>query len=391
MTPRKPGRCRGCGAKTQRTSNIQCSKCAKSDVALAVTDAPLMLELSDVQPHPITLDDLFATFKTDREGWEVCKFSAGRVRGKEQAYSAKVLLKAATARGVEARSDIDTLLREAGEQMPERVPVRPAEPSGYLLELAIPDLHLGKLAWGAETGGANYDSKIAVRVWREAVEALLGRTAAFTPERIVLVVGNDFFHSDTKAGTTTKGTPLDVDGRFQKMFATGRKLITDTAERLAGLAPVTLVMCAGNHDTLANYCLGDALECWFHNTPAVTVMNAPTPRKYLQHGKVMLMWTHGDKGKLSDLPLLMATEQPAMFGATRFREAHTGDKHTRRALQSLGTAEHMGVTVRISPALCAADAWHSENQFVGNLRAAEAFVWSKDEGLVAQAMFTVQP
>ena len=49
----------------------------------------------------------------------------------------------------------------------------------------------------------------------------------------------------------------------------------------------------------------------------------------------------------------------------------------------------MGVRVRVSPALCPADSWHSENHFVGNLRSAEALVWSRDEGNVAVATYTV--
>jgi len=43
----------------------------------------------------------------------------------------------------------------------------------YLLEINVPDLHLGKLAWGEETGDADYDTEIAQQVFREAVEELL--------------------------------------------------------------------------------------------------------------------------------------------------------------------------------------------------------------------------
>jgi hypothetical protein len=50
----------------------------------------------------------------------------------------------------------------------------------------------------------------------------------------------------------------------------------------------------------------------------------------------------------------------------------------------------MGVITRISPALCAADAYHSEHHFVGNLRSAQAFVFSPTEGLLSIAVFTVQ-
>jgi hypothetical protein len=88
------------------------------------------------------------------------------------------------------------------------------------------------------------------------------------------------------------------------------------------------------------------------------------------------MFTHGDKGKRNDYPLLMATEQPEMFGQTKYREAHTGHTHQTKL------DEQHGVRVRVLPALCEADDWHAENAFVGNLRSAEAYVWNKDEGLI---------
>lgn len=282
-----------------------------------------------------------------------------------------------------AREDLEAMVDSARLKMPKRLPrPRPAV-SDVMVELMVPDLHLGKLAWGNETGYDSYDSKVAVRLYREAIDTLVARTAVWKPERFVLVLGNDFFHSDTLTGTTTKGTPLDNDSRFAKMFRAGRELLVDVITQLHTHAPVTVVCQPGNHDQQSAWTLGEALECWFHRTPTVTIVNEPTPRKYLEWGKVMLMWSHGDKGKAGDIPLLMATEQPQMFGRTLFRESHVGHKHKHQA------DEHMGVRVRVCSALSGTDAWHSENQFVGNLRQAEAFVWSKSEGLLGTAVYTV--
>jgi len=157
----------------------------------------------------------------------------------------------------------------------------------------------------------------------------------------------------------------------------------ETIERLASRAPVIVPVVPGNHDALGAWHLGDSLECYFHGNPNVAIRNEPTLRKYHRFGKVMLMFTLGNKGKLINYPQVMAAEQPEMFGATLFREAHTGDKHHTRV------QEHYGVRVRISPALCAPDAWHAEHQYIGSQRGAEAFVWSADEGLVGTALYTV--
>ena len=284
---------------------------------------------------------------------------------------------------MQARDAIAAMLADAKMQIGPRPSVKRQPAGAHMLEIAIPDLHLGKLAWSPETGGANYDSKIAADVFRAALDTLTARTAAFRFDRIVLPVGNDFFHSDTKAGTTTKGTPLDMDSRFHKTFVIGRQLLTEAIDRLRELGPVDVVVVPGNHDTMAAFHLGDSLECLYHRTPHVTVHNAPIPRKYVDYGRNLILFCHGDKGKRTSYPLLMATERPELFGKARFREAHVGHTHEEK------TVEYMGVKVRTCPALCPPDAWHSEQHFVGNQRAAEAFVWSRDDGIVTQAIYTV--
>lgn len=256
--------------------------------------------------------------------------------------------------------------------------------SGYMLEINIPDLHVGKLAWSKETGHEAYDGALAVQVFEQAFETLLARTSGYAFDEIVLVLGNDLLHADTKTGTTTAGTPMDLDSRYHRTFVAVRRMVTRAIQRSLAVAPlVRAVMVPGNHDTLSVWQLGDSLECLFANEPRVVVHNEPTMRKYLRFGRVMLLFTHGNTGKLRDYPLLMATEQPEMFGATQHREAHTGDKH------QLQVQEQHGIRVRILSALCPPDAWHSDNHYVGNQRSAEAFIWHRDEGLIGTAIYTV--
>jgi hypothetical protein len=128
--------------------------------------------------------------------------------------------------------------------------------------------------------------------------------------------------------------------------------------------------------------IGDALEMYFHGQSDVTIDNAPTSRKYFQYGKVMLMFCHGDREKRGDLAGIMAAEQPAMWGVTKFREAHIGHLHQTR------TEEKNGVRVRILPSISPPDAWHSEQGYVGNLRSAEGYIWNAEEGLIGQVFYT---
>jgi hypothetical protein len=353
-------------------------------------------EISKTTPNRVkTIDDLIRVCEIDAGEWAieryVCnKWDAGStdLDGNPQTtelYQVKAWLKRRV-QAVAVRAEIADLLAAAKTSVGNARPVakrsKPSK-SQYMLELSIPDLHVGKLAWGAETGGENYDTRTAERLFETALDTLLHRTAGFTFAKVLLVLGNDILHSDSKSGTTTGGTPLDNDSRYQKTFGVVRRMCIRAIDRCLEVAPVQVAMVPGNHDTLGVWHLGDSLECWYHRHGDVQIDNAPTSRKYVQFGKVMLLLTHGDKGKRTDYPLLMATEKPAMFGATLHREAHTGHLHQTRV------QEHHGVKVRISPALCSADAWHAEHAFVGNTRAAEAFVWHAEEGLVSLALYTV--
>lgn len=391
-TSRKGNRyCRACW--TKRRGDIvagAASQLPPSGASLSVTGDKA--EVGRITPENVrTLADLIRVCEIDTTEWVVERWIANKwemgskdTEGNPQTtplYQIKAWLKRNTP-VIDARQEIAHLFADARVKFPARPAVKRRPAGAYVLEIAIPDLHLGKLAWSPETGGPHYDSKLAADVFREALEALIARTAAFHFERVIFPIGNDFFHSDTKLGTTTSGTPLDTDSRFHKTFVVGRRLLTQAIDRLRELAPVEAVIVPGNHDTMAAFHVGDSLSCLYHQTPDVTIQNAPIPRKYVAYGRTLLMFTHGHKGKRQNYPLLMATERPEQFGKARFREAHVGHTHEDRVTES------MGVKVRVCPALCPPDAWHSEQHFVGNLRSAEAFVWAKDDGLVSTATYT---
>lgn len=255
-------------------------------------------------------------------------------------------------------------------------------PTGLMLEINTPDLHMGKLAWSVETSGPNYDVKIAEATFWSSFDTLLSRVDGYDFDEVLFVMGNDLLNSDDIEGRTTAGTYVSSDARYHKTFATTRTMVIKAIERLKALAPVKVLPVYGNHDRLSSWHLGDSVEMYFTNDPQVTVDNRPRPRKYHEFGKVMLMLTHGDKGKKSDYPQLMATDEGEMWGRTLFRECHTGHTHMTKL------DEQHGVRVRVLPALCPADDWHSQNGFVGNKRSAEAYVWDRNEGLISVVYHT---
>lgn len=353
-----------------------------------------------------SLKDLIEKFKIDTTEWEIIYWRAnvwqmGFKDASQQAHKLPLYQVRATMKKkvsiVAAKNEIEALKELAKQELTligwgitARDVPHYHKPTGNMLELDIFDLHLGKLAWSKETGYQNYDLKIAKALFTEALEVLIRRTSHFTFDQVILPIGNDFFHTDNLITETSHGTRQDCDGRFHKSAYTGRVLLVEAIERLRTIAPVRVIVTPGNHDQLSAWHLGDSLECYFHRDSDVTIDNMPTLRKFHEFGKVGLMFTHGNRGKELDYGNIFATEQPDMWGRTRYREAHIGHWHKTKIVEKPTLNEHHGFRVRTISSLCSADAWHSEMMLTSNRRSAEAFVWNSEEGEISHATFSVK-
>lgn len=284
-----------------------------------------------------------------------------------------------------AKEEIADLIDAAKRHMPKDYPkfLRTRQVRHHLLEIAIPDLHMGKLAWGRECG-ENYDLNIACDLYREALADLIQKSSAYDIDRILFVAGNDLLHSDNEQNKTYAGTPQDCDGRHARTFKRTREVMIEAIDTLRPIAPVDVLVVPGNHDRTASFFLGDSLSCWYQHVSDVTVDNTPMLRKYYRYGEVMLCLTHGSEERpLSRLANIAAAEQPQMWGQTRFREAHVGHLHKTQV-----TEDH-GFRVRILSSLCATDAWHKSQGYIGNVRSAEAFLWHRSQGLAGIHLYNV--
>ena len=247
----------------------------------------------------------------------------------------------------------------------------------FLFELPIMDFHLGKLSWSGETGQADYDLKLAEMLWRKTVDDLIVKALGFGDiEKIIFPVGQDFFHFDTPRTTTTAGTQMDSDTRWEKMFVKGIELLVWAIEKLRKIAPVEVLWIPGNHDQMLSYAATVGLSQRYSNINSVTVDLSATPRKYRLFGKNLIGYSHGEKeGKR--LEGLMQVEAPELWGKSVFREFHMGHLHTEL------TKTNNGIIFRRISAITATDSWHVENGFIGSVRQAQAFIWDKELGLQA--------
>lgn len=338
-----------------------------------------------------TLDDLLAACSVDLSRWFVDHYIVGKWDSTQRSddgpvtteqFQVKAWLK--PIRGADAsRELIASLVADMATHAP-RYPSVPRLVPGddaHMLELDPFDLHVGMLAWAAETG-ESYDSDIAVDLATRATARLIQLASGFHFERVLIPLGNDLLHTDRqvdgKGGQTTRGTQQDVDTRRGKMVRAGIKLAITLIDMVRQVAPVEIVIVAGNHDTESMPMLGEVLAAWYRNDGDVTVRNDPCPRHYVRYGASLIGLTHGHEGKASDLPLIMATERPD-FGTATFKLWRCGHLHRK----SETISEYSGVRVCVAPSLAARDSWHAFQGY-GHMRAMEAHVWHRDQGLIGQ-------
>ena len=248
-----------------------------------------------------------------------------------------------------------------------------------LLEISIPDTHLGRLVWGKEVAGDDYDTKLAPELYKQAIDSLLDKAKNFGVNKILLPIGNDFFNSNNAEGTTVHGTPQsqNEDSRWPKVFTAGCDLLSSTIEKLAQNFQIEVKIIPGNHDYEKSYYLGEYLRAWFRNHPKVIIDNSPTQRKYFRFGETLLGFTHGDNEKHDKLPLIMANEQKQNWALSSVKEWHIGHYH------HLEVNEYNGVRVRTLSSLVPADQWHASKGYIGALRSAQAFLYDEKQGLIA--------
>jgi len=252
----------------------------------------------------------------------------------------------------------------------------------YLLEVSIWDHHFGKLAWGRETG-ENYDLKIAEQIYSDAAHELIEKSRGFNIDKIVLPIGQDFFHVDGPNNTTTAGTPQDVDGRLAKIFATGQRALINLCDLLMGIAPVHILWVPGNHDWYTSWYLIKVLEAHYRHTRTVTVDASEMPRKHIEYGVNLLGYTHGCDEKHGSLPAIMAGQWPHEWARTTHREWKLGHFHRVKETHYNAAETIDGVLVRVLPSLCGTDSWHFKKGYVGGMRAAQAFLYSAKRGYAA--------
>lgn len=391
---RYTGRCPDCGQFASRYHSCQAeqSRMTNSGDTLTFTEEDGGAVVEARTKRIKTLEQLLEMAEVDLNKWYVerqviNKWEVGAKNPEgvivvEPLFQVKAWLKPISPLG-----DISKVIEEQIEDMKHFSNRRYYEYSPHrqpdlnlMYEVNISDLHFGMYAWGEEAG-VNYDMKIARELFLDSVHTLANRVHTMPVTQIVFPLGNDLLHVDGtvegKGGTTTRGTPQDVDTRYRKMFREARMMLVEAIDFLATIAPVKSIIVPGNHDRERMFCLGDSLEAFFWRDDRIIIDNRPANRKFHEWGTNLIGYTHGSEEKPKDLPQIMAAEAPESWARTTLREWHLG--HFHRLSEAVN--EFSGVRVRVVPSIVPNDEWHTRKGYV-HYRAAEAYLYDATKGFV---------
>lgn len=260
--------------------------------------------------------------------------------------------KSASTTGLEERVKalVESMILEVrGIEPPVKPPLWVSE--DHLNIVPYGDPHVGMYAWAKEAGD-DFDLDIAERLMTGAMAEVIAR-APPAREGWLINLG-DFFHADDQSNSTPASKhALDVDSRWPKIQAAGARIMRKLIRMMLERHESVVVKCVrGNHDPHSGYSLALILDAVFENEHRVDVCLDPGPFWYRMWGNTLFGVCHGHTvRKLADLPLIMACDRPAEWGAARHRRWLVGHYHHSRK------EDHNGCSVEIFRTLAPADAW----------------------------------
>ncbi len=249
--------------------------------------------------------------------------------------------------------------------------------------MGLSDIHFGLLAHKAINGEDDYNLKISENIYVNAVEDSINRIGNFGISKIVIPLGNDFFHVNNTIAKTPKGNNmLDTCDILTKIFEAGEMAVIKSIERCLQVAPVDILWVPGNHDPETSYFLCKLIKAYYRNNENVNVDVSTLERKFLKWGTNLIGFAHGQDEKIVRLPHLMVDACPEWASICKNKEWLTGHFHKKKETNFIGIDTIGSTTIRVMPSLCSADQWHYRKGFIGSRKSMETYVYNQN-GLMA--------
>lgn len=279
--------------------------------------------------------------------------------------------------------------KELAAELPkiEPLPAPKGGSSDLLAAFPVGDHHFGMLSWDKETGD-DYDLEIAERLLTKATAHLIA-AAPSCETALIAFLGDLIHHDGFESVTPTSKHHLDSDSRFPKMIRVTVRTIRRMIDMaLAKFPKVRIIVEIGNHDLATSIFLMECLANLYDQEPRVEVDTSPMHFHYYRFGKCLIGTHHGHGVKMQNLPIIMATDRPEDWGATKHRCWWTGHIHHSKTQAATSAQDFSGCTVESFRILAPQDAWAHQNGYRA-YRDMKGLIFHREFGEVAR--HTVNP
>lgn len=196
-------------------------------------------------------------------------------------------------------------------------------------------------------------------------------------ERVIILLGGDYFHSDFMTRTMTakiNGTQLDhVDNK--QALEDGTRFFKELVDYAATYTlDVEIYSIGGNHDYDKAYMWAYSMSQYYDRFDCINFHLTTSTRMAFKFGRVGVMVSHGDRAKRR-LPMLFASEFKEIWGATDYHAVFTGHFHKELTEDEGGVVTFQVGTPKPS------DNYEKQNGFVMARKKLELFVFN-DERLI---------
>lgn len=275
---------------------------------------------------------------------------------------------------------IEELVKNGVVQQPRIVlPERQALDEDLCNLIVFGDPHVGMLAQARETGGQNWDLKIAKRVMSDALQLMLQRLPK--AGRCILVNIGDYFHfQDNSKTTPTSKHQLDGDCRLAHMAELGCYLMAELTEQcLIEYGQVTEANVPGNHDPDAARWLNIFMRAYFRNVGGLEILDNAAEHLYTSFGQNLIGMHHGHSTPIAKLQHVLGEWREGVpWGAHKHRRWVTGHHHTYEAYS------YPGVIAEKYPTLAPLD-FYAAGAGYRSERSLNAVVLHREHGEIGRA------
>ena len=273
--------------------------------------------------------------------------------------------------------DLREVIQDALQDIkPPKIKVHAGQVDKEMLTVyPIADLHIGLLC-DEEEVGVNWDTKIALTVFKETLGNLVARTPK--SHTAILAQLGDLTHTDDQQNVTPQSKhQLDVDSRYFMIVRRALEAMKWAIELLRQKHERVIYRGSrGNHDMTTHIAITVALAEHYRDAEDVIIVQDAQDFYTHEFGKNLFILHHGDKAKPERLLPFIASEFAEAWGRTRHRVTFSGHVHHE------WVKEMSGMLFRSVGTIIPRDV-HAYSHAYGSSRCLMAFVYHETSGEIA--------